>query len=355
MHDQLSSLARETSSEKRRELMGEVADIFVSGSADYSDRELFLFGEVLTKLLDNVDSAGRAHLSRTIASVEQTPRDLALSLANDDIAIALPILEKSPVLTEQDLVAVVNSKETDHRLAISKRTNLSATITDALIGHGEQPVLHSVGGNKSAKISDEGFNKLVDHAENDNVLSERLSHRTDMPVEVMKRVAPLLPPVTRQKLFNLIESQGETALGEIVGEAERQAKDAVMDNKRERLAARVLLKDVRDGNRELGPVIEGLCEEDRPLDVGLLLAGISGFPEKYVASSLMNMNGKAIAVLCRTLELSDKAFAAIAAMRCQRFQLPSSMATRLSQEFADIDMVTAQRTLRFSKVRGMAV
>lgn len=352
MHEHLSNLARETSGDKRRELMRTVADIFTAQSEDFSDRELYLFGEVFIALLSKVDSKCREELSHAIATIKEAPRDLALVLAYDEISVARPILELSPVLTDDNLVKIASSCTTDHRLAISKRNNLSTSVTDALIIHGEQPVMCSVISNETAKISDEGFDNLIRQAENNQELCKRLSHRTDMPVQMLKRIIPLVPASARKRLVALIDSHGDSIVDDLVEEASQLAQKAVLDNRTERLEARILLKDINAGQRQIDTVIENLCAEDRPMDVSMIIAKIAAFPEKYVASSLMNMNGEAIAVLCRTLGLSDKAFAAIAAMRCKRFQLPSSMANRLTEQYAAIDPETAQRTLRFSKVRN---
>ncbi len=352
MQNQLTDLARVTSGDKRRELMRSIADIFVAQAEDYSDRELYLFGEVFTRLLSKVDSKDRAQLSHTIAAIKQTPHDLAIALAHDEISVAEPVLEFSPVLTDEDLVKIANSSAIGHRLAISKRSNLSAQVTDALIIHGEQSVMCSVTSNEAAKISDEGFDSLIRHAENYSDLCERLAHRTDMSVQMLRRIIPLVPASARDRLVALIDAQGDDVLDDLIEEAGQLTKTAVLDNRKERFNARILLDDICAGHRQLNPVIEFLSDEDRPMDVSMILARIAEFPEKSVSSALMNMNGQAIAVLCRTLEISDKAFSAIAKMRCKRFHLPSSMADRLSQEFAAIDMKTAHRTLRFSKVKN---
>ena len=110
MLSNLVDLAREGSSEKRRELLGEISNLFADGAEAHNDRETLLFGEVLTKLLDQVPVDDRVLVSNRVASLEQTPRQLALKLANDEAAVAAPVLQHSPVLTDEDLVTLASEK-----------------------------------------------------------------------------------------------------------------------------------------------------------------------------------------------------------------------------------------------------
>ena len=66
MLENLVGLAREKSSEKRRELMGRIADHFVEGSDNYSKQELTLFSQIISKLLEETDAQTRLE--------PQTPR-----------------------------------------------------------------------------------------------------------------------------------------------------------------------------------------------------------------------------------------------------------------------------------------
>ncbi|MBZ0216927.1 MAG: DUF2336 domain-containing protein [Fimbriimonadaceae bacterium] len=352
MLEQLSALARENSSDKRRELMREVADLFVSDSDRYTDRELFLFGEILTGLLNSVDTAAKVHLSETVAPVRETPRELALSLANQEIAVASPVLEYSRVLTEQDLVNVAHARATEHRLAISKRSYLSATVTDALIDHGEQPVLLSVSGNRTAEISSGGFHSLADHAANNPALCETLSHRDDMPVQIMKRVIPLLSEEAKTRLEELIAANGDSIVESLVEEASQRTREISQDSKQERTRSRLMLEEILNGKKELESVIETLCQEDRPLEVGFILAGVTGIPEQQAVNALMKKDGKALVILCRALEISEGIFSAIASLRGKRLKLSPSAEHEIMKQYSELDVTAAKRTMRFVKVRG---
>src|SRR5262245_32648935 len=56
------------------------------------------------------------------------PRDVAVLLANDEAAVALPILENSPVLTDDDLMSVLAEGNGTKQVAIAKRPEVSPTL-----------------------------------------------------------------------------------------------------------------------------------------------------------------------------------------------------------------------------------
>ncbi len=354
MLDRLSSLARIVSSDKRRELMGEVADLFIDDSENFSDTELFLFSGIITKLLDDVDIPSQVKLSTALAPIPQTPHDLVLELAGREAEVAAPILKQSEVLTTSDLIEIATTKSLDHRLAISHRFSISSQVTDALIAHGEQPVLRSVGGNQGAALSSEGFQVLAEKAENDATLCESLSQRSDLPVDVVKKVLNLMPDDAQEKLTHLLMNESDTDLEKILDEAGEQANKAVEQGKWETIQTNVLLENIRKGERELEPALLVLAKQDRPLDVGALLAGMAKIPEKQAVNAIMKKKSQALIVLCRALEIDEKAFAEITEMRAKRLKLTPTAKDKLNRDYADFEVSTAQRIMRFVNVRNLS-
>src|SRR5438105_7002207 len=98
----LESLARERSSEKRRALLHAISDCFF-GSAARSTTETALFDDVVTRVLDDVEPVARAELAERLADVVDPPRQVLLQLAEDRIDVAEPILARSPALHDADL------------------------------------------------------------------------------------------------------------------------------------------------------------------------------------------------------------------------------------------------------------
>lgn len=351
MLEDLVGLAHEKSSEKRRQLMGRVADHFVEGSEDYTTKELNLFGQVISRLLKETDIKSRSELCEKISRNTNTPHDLALQLASEEIEVARPMLENSPNLTANDLLSLVESQGTGHRVAISHRSDLNEQVTDELIKHGECEVLRAIAGNKSAAISDWGFGAIAEQASEDAEIQNHLASREDMSLAAAKKVIPLLAPEAQQKLIILLENADD----ELMALLDRAVRDTSVNNieiKRKRIDAKLLLADIRSGERSLDSVVSYLAKQDRPMDCAIVLSKLSRIPEEQVANTLLKLNGEGIVLLCKALGVGREAFHDLALMRYARLNLPSSKADELTLVFEDVDTATAQRTLRFVKVRS---
>jgi uncharacterized protein (DUF2336 family) len=154
MLERLLDMAHDTSSESRRELFRTVSDLFLDGAERYTDREITLFGEVITRLATRSAVGDRIKLAERVAALDKTPRELALRLADDDEnRVAAPVLEHSSALTVEDLVELANRRDDDYRMAIARRSDLSEAVTDALVDHGDSEVLQTVTRNRGARFS----------------------------------------------------------------------------------------------------------------------------------------------------------------------------------------------------------
>src|SRR5271154_294892 len=129
----LVDLAREPSSERRRELLREVTDLFFVAADPSQPSELTLFDEVLTQLSGEMEEAVRAELADRMADAAAPPATLLRRLANDVIGVSEPVLTRSPALSDEDLLAVAHSSGQDHLRAISRRADVSEVVSDAIV------------------------------------------------------------------------------------------------------------------------------------------------------------------------------------------------------------------------------
>ena len=107
----LVDLAKETSSDKRRELLREVSDVFLKSSLDLSDVERSYFGDIIGKVSANMDVAVRRRLAEQFAGQPKAPLGLIQQLANDEFSVAASVLRKSKVLRDVDLIAIAQGKD----------------------------------------------------------------------------------------------------------------------------------------------------------------------------------------------------------------------------------------------------
>jgi uncharacterized protein (DUF2336 family) len=187
-------------------------------SGNYDAADIATFGEVISRLADEIELAARAQLSKRLAQSDKTSSGLADKFARDDaIQVAGPMLAYYERLDNGTLVDIAKSKSQAHLLAISKRKSLDPIVTDVLVTRGNRFVASSVARNEGAKFSDFGFLHLVKRAEGDSILAEHLGLRKDIPRRLFQQ---LIAKASRDVKKRLLEERST---------ADRQVEDTLSD------------------------------------------------------------------------------------------------------------------------------
>lgn len=229
---ELLALARDNSLDARQRLLLGVAALC---DARPPSGELSpVLGEIFLTLARQAEREVRKALSERLAHADWAPPALINVLALDEIEIARPILEASPILQDDDLLRVLIEASLEHQIAVARRPRISGRVADAVIDAAEPAVLMALAANRTAEISGDGLRRLVEHS---------------------RRVAALRGPLTRHPL--LTESLAEE-LYRWVGTALRQS-----------IAARFTI-DERALGGAVYDAVEGVLRpsapEDTPLD-----------------------------------------------------------------------------------------
>jgi Uncharacterised protein conserved in bacteria (DUF2336) len=165
---------------RRDALLRELTDIFLDAQRNPIERELF--DDVVDQVLDFVDAPARQHFAARLATRADAPPRVVVRLAGDTITIAGPLLARSPVLTDDDLITLAREKSQDHLAAIARRASLPESVTDVLIARGRTDVLEAVAANPAARFSASGAETLVDRAQDHETLWRRLARRRDVAI-----------------------------------------------------------------------------------------------------------------------------------------------------------------------------
>ena len=189
------------SAERRNETLRKVTDLFAGRAAQFSEEQVALFDGVIDRLAQDADVAARTELSARLAAIDNAPVATIERLANDDaIAVAGPILKGSARLSDAQLAALAATRGQGHLQAIAGRRGLGAEVTDALLTHGDGHVARAVAGNSSARLSESGFDRMIEFAARDPRLAECVVARADIPPRHLRTLATLLPEPVRQRL-----------------------------------------------------------------------------------------------------------------------------------------------------------
>ena len=157
-----AKVARCPAPDQSRIVMG-VADLYADQSQAQAQRDRL--ASVFVELVRTVESEVRRALSERIGSADWLPRDLAVMLANDEIEIARPVITASPLLNDEDLLALLSKASIDHRLQVALRPGISATVSDAIIQSDEPLLMSALANNTLACLPDDGLERLISAAE----------------------------------------------------------------------------------------------------------------------------------------------------------------------------------------------
>lgn len=351
MLTRLVDLAREPSSERRRELLGKLADLFLADAANYEDQTVLHFNDILGRLLDEADIRTRAGFAARAAASPRLSADLSARLARDEIEVAEPVLKLSDAIAEADLRDIAETRGNGHLEAIAQRRAVPASVTDVLVDRGDAVVVRTLAANPGAAFSGRGFDALADRSRADAELGELLCLRADLPKETAERVATGLPEHVRQRLALLLETD-EAAATTVLETVARLTRDERLERKARRLAIRGRIASVKAGRDSLDELIIGLSLEDAALDLALVLAETASVEEKVAQSCLHRVEDEPLAVLLHSIGVTAAAVDAIALMRCRKLNLPDSMRRHLVETWRGVDRQASERVMRFVRLRA---
>src|SRR5438309_833738 len=131
---ELEDIVRRGDPKRRADAARRVSELFLQGAASFRADHVAMFDGVLTSLVPHAELAARADLAERLSLLVNAPRILVGQLAHEDeIAIAGPLLRRSPVIDEQVLVEIANAKGQGHLLAMAERPKLSPDLTDVIV------------------------------------------------------------------------------------------------------------------------------------------------------------------------------------------------------------------------------
>jgi uncharacterized protein (DUF2336 family) len=176
--------------------------------------------ETLEVLAADQATRVRAILAEALKDIVDAPAELVLQLASDpEISVCGPILEFSPILTSEDLIALIESAPVQGALtAISRRNVVAEVVSDAIVGARDNDAIAALLANPSAQICEETLDQLIEDAPQNEAWHEPLVHRPKLPLGPARRVAGF---VTRTLLDSLrqrtdLDAQTMAAIAEAV-------------------------------------------------------------------------------------------------------------------------------------------
>jgi uncharacterized protein (DUF2336 family) len=348
---QLIELAQEPSSAKRRELLRQITNVFMSNPEEINESEMALYDTVMSQLSNDMETAVRAEIANTLARATTAPLGLLRRLASDHIDVAEPILERSQALTENDLIHVVSNMGQDHLRAVSRRDEVPESVSGVIVKRGDDTTLHTLLSNDGARLSRASNEEVIQRAQANPHLHEVVVNRPDMPADLMNEMyfvvetrlrerimeenAKLDPAVLEQALAKG-RDQVAVAHGSLPADYERINRDVEALRKNEKQTPNLLAKYMRDPNPTYF-----LCALAQMADIDFLTA-------RHVVN---RREVDALAIACKAAGLDKALFLTCAMIMLGEQDNAMGKAAEYGRLYNDLPQDTAMRTIRFWRMR----
>lgn len=159
---EILALARSRAPEDREKLLNAVASLCEeSGDACYSADSQALLSEIFMGLAVQAEHAIRVRLADRLAAAPWAPPALISVLALDDIEIARPVIARSPVLKDHDLVRLLVEATLEHQIEVARRPAIGAVVVNAILDQSQPEVMIALAGNQTAETSPLVMRRLV--------------------------------------------------------------------------------------------------------------------------------------------------------------------------------------------------
>ena len=338
---------------EREHMLRSVTALLVGRAASHSDIQIKLFDDLLLRLVQYVEAQALALLSDDLAPMGTAPPRVVRHLARfDDIAIAGPLLRQSTRLDVGDLIEIATTKSQAHLLAIGIRREVDEAVTDILVERGDPEVAKAVATNAGARFSQGGFSRLVSRAEGEEGLAVLVAVRSEIAPDQMQRLVLTATGIVRRKLMALARPEARERVAKVLHQIESGFAADAGQTRCDYAAARRLVAPIAHDAALLRATLTDVAARHAFAETVAVLAALAGLPISAVERVMIARETGGLLLLCRGLDLKWPVVVALLSVHHHAGPATRIQLDRLSAQFAGISPPTAQRVVRFWRVRG---
>jgi uncharacterized protein (DUF2336 family) len=337
------------SSEKRVETLRRVTDLFLYDADRLNEAQVGVFDDVLCHLIKRIETKALVELSGQLAPVDNSPIEVIRQLArNDEITVAGPVLTQSTRLTTGDLVEIAGTKSQQHLLAISGRSEIEEAVTDVLIDRGNSEIAHRLARNTGARFSENGFSTLVQNAETDESLAEKLGLRLDIPLRLLRDLLLKATEAVRTRLLALAPAETKDEIQRVLAKISNEVSREATVSRDFTQAQQGILAMKKDGRLDESALLE--FANRRRYEQMVAALSMLSFASIELTASLMKSRSPGLLVPCKAAGLSWPTVSAILCNRFAHHTVSDADLLQAKEDYSRLSQPSAQRVLRFWQV-----
>lgn len=251
--------------------------------------------KILCALAEDQAARVRRIIAEELKSSKRAPEEIIRILAwDDECDVATPVLEYSPLLADHELLDILSTTHLPWVAeAISKRSQLSTAVSDAIIMTEQATAIQNLLENQHAKISDDGMEDIVALAPQHQHWHMPLASREDLTLNTINRIAEFITHTTFRRLEELKEVPNKN-LRSLKKAVHRRLQEPQWDRKR---SAEVLTQDLfYRGQLNPERVMQAVEEREEEF-IYYALGLLSGLGYDKARKMLTSNNAKAVTSL----------------------------------------------------------
>jgi uncharacterized protein (DUF2336 family) len=348
----LVELAHERSSDKRRELLRQVSELFlgsdeVRGSS--SSREIT--DDILVTLAQNMEASVRAELAERFADHPDAPADLVRDLALDVIEVARPLLARSNVVDDATLALSVRRHGGEHAQVVAARSELSESVAEAVAASHDDQALVTLAHNPGAKLSRTAIEHLVDHAEACPALHEPLVELPEMPPDLLNEMFFLVKEKLRARIVERNQSFDQATLEAAFAAAQQRLANKSGPKPRDYDDAVRYVSGKKLRRKLTFELLGELLVNGERTKFVVAFADMTGLQFIAAQRAIDNPSIDPIAIACRAAGFPKEDFVRVAMLRPTSAAREEADVDALGQLYEAVSVSAADRVMRFVKLR----
>lgn len=349
--EELNDAVAHGTPERRADILRRITDVFVAGSAGYSNNQIELFDEVYVQIAEAVESSARTMLANRLAKVPRSPPRFSRILASDaEINVAGPMLEQSEQVDNETLVAAARTQSQQHLLAISRRTSLDESVTDVLVERGDRPVVLSTASNPGARISNSGYMTLIRRSADDDELATCVGSRSDIPRQHLFRLIARASRDVQIKLEAAHPSMANT-VQDAVAEAATMILDEAGAASRDYAVARAHVTSLHSAGTLGESEVAAFATANQFEETAAALAILCGLPIEAVDRAMAEGQHETMLVIAKAIGFSWPTLKTILRMCAGARGISPGELEQCLGTFSRLKLATARQVIQFQGKR----
>lgn len=347
----LIELAQEPSSQRRRELLRNVTDLFFASEKGPTPSEMVLFDDVMSQLTAEMEEVVRAELAHRLAGSDYAPAKLLRTLAADAITVAEPILTTGQALSLEDQIHVAMTRGQEHLRALSQRPGVASAVTDAIVERGDDQTLSVLLRNGSAELSRTAHETVVDRAVANPDLHQAVVDRHSLPIDLLNEMYFVVEARLRDRIMerNAKVDPAELEAALAAGRKQVAARDGALPP--DYALAEAAIKTMRARNLLTPQVIAGLLRNSEITKFLVALAEMADVDFHTARRILERKELDALAIICKAADFDRALFLTFAVLILDGEMDAMGRAREYGELYSALPKDAALRTVRFWRMR----